>query len=52
MNNVFAEFLFKVALMLAGYFFVCSVVSYGIDYYFKVKNNYNDFDQKDVEGGE
>lgn len=52
MTNVLAEFLFKVALMIAGYFFVCSAISYGIDYYNKSKDNRNDEDLKDVEGGE
>ena len=38
MGVVFAKFLFAVALMLAAYFFICSAISYAIDYYFKVKN--------------
>ena len=52
MNEVLAKFLFNVALMLAGYFFVCSAISYAIDYYFKAKDNHSDESPKTVEGGE
>lgn len=51
MRVIFAEFLFAVALMLAGYFFICSAISYGIDYYFKVKNKDNSVVLKDDEEG-
>lgn len=39
MNSVLADFLFKVGLMIAGYFFVCSAISYGIDYYNQTKRS-------------
>lgn len=52
MSAVVAEFLFKVALMIAGYFFVCSAISYGINYYFKTKDDHGNADSKDVSGGE
>ena len=42
MGTVFSKFLFAVALMLAAYLFVCSAISYGIDYYFKIKNKQPD----------
>lgn len=45
MNEVLAKFLFNVALMIAGYFFVCSAISYAIDYYFKAKE-VNDQDER------
>ena len=52
MNNTFVEFLCDVALMIAGYFLVCSAISYAIDYYFDVRDNRDNADSKDVEGGE
>lgn len=52
MNEVLAKFLFNVALMIAGYFFVCSAISYAIDYYFKANDNHGNEVQKEVEGGE
>lgn len=42
MGIIVAKFLFAVALMLAAYFFICSAISYAIDYYFKVKNKQPD----------
>ena len=38
MKSVIADFLFNVALMIAGYFFVCSAISYAIEHYFRVKD--------------
>lgn len=52
MDNVFINFIYIVALMIAGYFFTCSAISYGIDYYFKIKNGYEDEDSNNIEGDE
>lgn len=52
MSSVFAEFLFNVALMIAGYFFVCSAISYAIEHYFKVKDTYNTEKPTTSEDGE
>lgn len=52
MNNVLADFLFKVALMIAGYFFACSTISYGIEHYFRIKNKTEGNEVDTVEGGE
>lgn len=48
MNSIIAEFLFDIALMLAGYFFISSAIGYGIDYYFKSKNEYEEAHNHDA----
>ena len=52
MNAIIADFLFKVGVMIAGYFFVCASISYGIDYYFKVKDKRENKLPNDIEGDE
>ena len=52
MNAIIADFLFKVGLMIAGYFFVCASISYGIDYYFKTKDKRENESLNNIEGDE